>query len=369
MTTTPIKALHILTVRYGKNGVTRCAMNYITHLPHTRADLACGFPLPAGVEEDFSGRGARAVSLPARLRRPLGYMRALTELIRTERYDLVQVHGNSCTMALELLAAKRGGAPVRIPHAHNTRCSARLLHRLLRPVFERCRTGAFACGKDAGDFLYRGRPFTVVKNAVDTKEFAFDEAARDRARAALSLEGRFVLGHVGGFNAQKNHAALLDIFEALRRLRPDAALLLAGDGPLRETVERAAAERGLSGDLRIVRATDEVSALYAAMDVFILPSLFEGLPFTLIEAQAGGLGCLASDTVTREADMSGLVRYLPLSAPPEDWAAAILKAETLRRAEESRKSAARIAENGYSISDEAATLEALYEKLVSEARR
>lgn len=368
MTTDAIKVLHVLTVRYGPNGITRCAMNYITHFTGTRADLACGFMLPDGVAADFANRESRAVSLPPRLRRPIAYLRALTALMREEAYDLIQVHGNSCTMALELYAARRGGIAARVPHAHNTRCLAKLLHKLLRPVFEHYRTGAFACGVAAGEWLYRGKPFTVVKNAIDTEAFAFDEAIRTRARGALGLDGCFVLGHVGGFNAQKNQAFLLDILLALQALDRNAVLLMVGDGETRPEIERRAAEMGLADAVRVVSGTDDVAPLYAAMDAFLLPSLFEGLPFTLIEAQASGLPCYAADVVTREADMSGLVTYVDAARTAADWAAMIQASGKRDRAAASARAQESIAQAGYSIADEAAALEALYRHAAREAR-
>ncbi|MDO4572002.1 MAG: glycosyltransferase [Clostridia bacterium] len=364
-----VKVLHILTVRYGKNGVTRCAMNYIERFRATRADLALGFPLPEDAARAFQARGARAVALPSRLRRPLAYFCALKRLIRQEGYPLVEVHGNSCTMALELLAARRAGAVVRAPHAHNTRCSFRLLHRLLRPAFDRNRTAAFACGREAGAWLYRGAPFTVVPNAIDAAAFAFRQDARARARAALGLEGGFVLGHVGGFVEQKNHVFLLEIFRALRAIRPNAMLLLAGSGPLRGEIERRAEAGGLSEALRFVAGSDDMPALYAAMDAFVLPSLFEGLPFTLVEAQAAGLRCCASDAVTREAGMGGLVRFMPPDAPAAAWAEAILAGDTAEdRGRLSAEAAAGIEAAGYSIAECAAAHEALYRRLLAEAR-
>lgn len=362
------KVLHVLTVRYGPNGITRCAMNYIRHFTGTRADLACGFSLPEGVAADFAARGARAVSLPPRLRRPMAYLQALIKLMRAECYELVQVHGNSCTMALELYAAKRAGIMARVPHAHNTRCSAKLLHILLRPAFERLRTDAFACGAAAGEWLYRGRPFTVVKNAVDTAAFAFDDTARTRVRGALGLDGCFVLGHVGSFNAQKNQGFLLEIFEELHQRDSSAALLMVGDGETRPEIERRIEAMGLKGAVRIVKNTDEVAPLYAAMDAFLLPSLFEGLPFTLIEAQASGLSCYAADAVTREAAMSDLVTYVDAGSTAADWAAMIRAGGTNDRAAASKMAREGIAKAGYAIADEAAALEALYGKCIREAR-
>ena len=368
MTGAAPKVLHVLTVRYGPNGITRCAMNYIRHFSRTRADLACGFALPDGVAADFSLRSARAVSLPPRLRRPIAYLGALIKLMREERYDLVQIHGNSCTMAIELYAAKRAGIAVRVPHAHNTRCSAKLLHILLRPAFERLRTNAFACGRAAGEWLYRGKPFTVVKNAVDTAAFAFDEAARVRARGALGLNGCFVVGHVGSFNTQKNQAFLVEILGELQKLDANAALLMVGDGEMRPEVERRIEAMGLESAVRIVSSTDDIAPLYAAMDVFALPSLFEGLPFTLIEAQAGGLPCYAAEAVTREADMSGLVSYMDAEKTAAAWAAAIRAGGKNDRGAVSAAARESIARAGYSIADEAAALEALYGRMALEAR-
>ena len=365
-----LKALWVHTTTFGRDGLTAVLMNLYGAMDPAacRIDLVTRNALPDAVRQTFEKNGGRTFVLPERNKDPLGYCGRLTDILRAGGYDVLHAHGNSCTLATELAAAKRAGVRVRIAHSHNTGCTHTLLHRLLRPLFEGSVTCRIACGRAAGQWLFRDKPFTVLTNAVDTGRFAFSPADRARVRAAYGWEDALIVGHTGSFLPRKNHAFLLDAFAALAEREPSARLLLVGDGQLMPQVRRTLEERGLSCRAVLAGATDEVPPLLSAMDVFVLPSLAEGLPVSLIEAQAAGLPCIAADTVTAESDLTGSVRFLPLSAGAEAWAGAILSAAKTDRAESAAAAGARIQGAGYDITQNGAALLALYREQAGPSR-
>ena len=237
---------------------------------------------------------------------------------------------------------------------------------LLNGPFQRLCTHAFACGQDAGNWLFPGRPFTVMNNAVDTSAFAFDADARSASRAALGIRGdAMVLGHVGSFTPRKNHGFLLEVFALVRAKEPNAQLLCVGGGPELAAIREKAKALGVLDGVCFYGETADTAPMYQAMDAFLLPSFSEGLPFTLIEAQAAGLPCFASAQVTREADMTGLVRFLPLDA--NAWADAVLAAPPEDRAVMREKRLADIAAAGYGLHENAEKIAALYRAMTEEA--
>ena len=302
-----MRVLHVFTVPVTRNGITMFALQ---RLPGLRAaGAAVGFVAPGEVEPslraEIEAAGARLYVLPQK-RPGLAYVRALAALVRREKYDIVHAHGNSSSLFFEMLAAFLGGCRARVPHSHNTTCNHIRQDKWLRPFFYKSYTAAAACGRDAGRWLYEDRPFTVLPNAVDVPRFSFDPAARARTRERLGIEeSALVVGHVGRFNGQKNHRFLLEVFSRLLKARPDARLLLVGDGYLEAEVRAQAAPLGE----RVVftGSVPDPETYLAAMDVMALPSLFEGFPTVLLEWQCAGLPTLASASVTREAALTPLV--------------------------------------------------------------
>ena len=172
---------------------------------------------------------------------------------------------------------------------------------------------------------------TLVHNAVDLDYFRFDPEDRADCRAELQLDDRLVVGHVGRFNQQKNHSFLLDVFAEIAQKRPDAVLLLVGKGELEQAVRQKADALGIADKVIFAGVRSDIPRVLSAMDVFVFPSLYEGMPNTVIEAQATGLPCVIADTITPEADVTGLVQYLPLSLEADKWAEAALKAVQTQR--------------------------------------
>lgn len=196
--------------------------------------------------------------------------------------------------------------------------------RILKKI-EKYSDYCFACGREAGEWLFPHRKFKVLNNAIDTKAFIYNENKRNYIREELGIQGKFVLGHVGRFFTQKNHAFLIDIFNQVHKRNPNSVLLLVGDGELRKQIEHKVESLGLKDDVIFTGVRSDIPDLNQAMDVFVFPSLFEGLGIVAVEAQAAGLHTICSDVVPHEVKLTDLVDFVSLNDSAEEWANVILK--------------------------------------------
>ena len=361
----PVRLLMVITVRFGKNGITNSVMNYVSRFDpaRIRCDLATLNEPGEEARKAVSRTGGEVFILRGRNRNPLSYLRALSRIVSDRGEEIVHAHGNSATLATEMIAAKRGGAAVRIPHSHNTACKMKTADRLLRGLFYRSYTHAMACSRAAGEWLYPHRTFTVLNNAVDAQRFRFDPALREPMRESLGIEpDAKVFLHIGAFNEQKHQAFLLEAFAAFLHGRKGARLLMAGEGERRAVCEAKAEALGISPRVSFLGLRDDIPALLSAADAFVLPSLHEGLPLTLVEAQCAGLPCLASDRVTQEAALSDLVAFAPIDSA-ENFAKQIGNLAAKDRVAACADAIRRVAEAGYDISENAHWLMGFYENL------
>lgn len=216
---------------------------------------------------------------------------------------------------LPLLTAKKANVPIRIAHSHSTsldldfRLPLKLLYKKMLPTVA---THYAACSKEAGQFLFGSNDFTLIPNAIEIKKYFFNEVIREKKRLELGINGKFVIGHVGRFTKAKNHFFIIDLFKSIYEQNNSAELLLIGDGELRDEVVRYISKEGLQDKVIILSGRDDVNELYQAMDIFIFPSLYEGLGMSAIEAQVSGLKCFISDAVPLESSISDETQYLPL---------------------------------------------------------
>lgn len=298
----------------------------------------------------------------------LRYIRAV-ECFFAEHHNYRAVHLNSGPKNFPILrSAKRYGIPVRIAHAHNTgfqtsSSAERLLGTCLKAPLRHYANVYLACSDRAGEWMFGGRQMkagnvTVLPNGIPLREFAFNQEVRQRVRAEWQAgEVTLVVGHVGRFTMQKNHDLLLDIFAELHRERPDSILVLAGIGELQDASRQKAKALGLEGAVRFLGFRSDVARLLQGMDIFVMPSLYEGFPVTGVEAQATGLPCVFSDTITREAKILEAVEYLPLDAPLRQWADSIL-----RLAGSTQRAACyeELARKGYDVNTMAERLMSIY---------
>ena len=363
-----MKILMVSTTPLGREGITGVISNIVGRLP---AEYVVDGVAPGandGVGSDlFASHGGRLMLVLRSAKHPFRYIKTLKTIIRDGNYDLVHIHGNSHTVLLELLAAKRAKRGRAIVHAHSTSCSSRFLHRLLSPLFFRLCRYRIACGADAGAFMFGKRDYLLLKNGIACERFAFDPEARRRVREELSLGDAIVVGHVGAFTENKNQRFIVDLIGALgsREVGKYACLLL-GDGPEFGRVGERIREKGLDGSIRRVGNVPNVADYLSAMDLIVMPSRFEGFPLTLVEEQCSGLPCFASDAITREADLTGDVRFLPLSAGAAAWADEIGKTVFSDRAERSAANTARIRDAGYDSGEQVRVLCEYYDRTVKE---
>lgn len=253
--------------------------------------------------------------------------------VHHKEYRIVHAHINE-NSSFVLRAAKKVGIPTRIAHSHQSDLGIdyKLPFRMYaRSLINDNTNQYFACSKRAGEWLFgekitHDKNFKILNNAVNAEEFHFNPFVRNQVRQELGIENKLVIGHVGRFNKQKNHDFLIDIFKSIHERQPDAVLLLIGDGALKKNIKHKVFKLGLSDNVLFLGIRQDISNLMQAMDLFLFPSLFEGLPVVLVEAQAAGLKCIVSNTITKETDVTGRISYLSLNDSSEEWARYILSA-------------------------------------------
>ena len=354
----PIRILHIVTYM-GRGGLETMLMNYYRAIDRTKVqfDFLTHRDFRADYDDEIEALGGKIFRLPNLNPFSRSYLGALDRFFQEHpEYRIVHSHLD-CMSAIPLKAAKKHGVPVRIAHSHSSR-QDRDLKYPLKLLFKRRISGQatqlFACGKEAGKWMFGTDDFRVLNNAIDAERYRFDPEVRQEVRKELGIPADApVVGHVGRFMAPKNHGFLLRIFAEL----PDhARLLLVGDGELRAENERLAEELGIRDRVIFAGLRSDVDRMLQAMDVFVFPSLYEGLPLSIIEAQAAGLPCLISDKVPIECKKTELVTQIPLGASPAEWAEAVLSAAEAPRGD----TLAQIREAGFDIRANAEWLQNYY---------
>lgn len=355
------KVLMINTVNTGFTGITSVITNYVRKTYQT---VQYDFVLCGRVEESFKDELntlGKNVFIPpcSRVRKPITYSKWLERLIKENQYDVVHVHGNSGTMFFDIHAAKKAGVPIRIAHSHNSSAKYKLVHYMLKPLLNREITHAIACSDLAGKWLFN-REYMVLPNGIDIDRFRYDPVTRASYRKEMEIEDCFVIGHVALMDTVKNHMYLLEVFENFVCENSRARLLLIGDGRLRPDIEQYISEHDLGESVLVLGKRADVAELYQCMDAFVLPSLYEGLPVTLVEAQTAGLPCLVSDVVTRTVNITGNVQYIGIQdSDMRSWMQALSAIEV--DASSRDKWAQVVAENHFDIKECVAMLKSVYQ--------
>ena len=302
-------------------GVEAVVMNYYRHIDKSKVQLDFLIDSDSTLvpREEIESLGGRVFEIPP-YQHVIEYQRELQRIFKQEGWKIVHSHINALSV-FPLRAAAKAGVPVRIAHSHSTSGKGEYAKNALKAVLKtqsnRYPTHRFACSRFAGEWLFgKDANFEVVYNAIDLNSFRFNVEAREQARADLGLVGgQFVIGHVGRFMAQKNHPFLIDVFAEVAKRRDDVVLLLVGTGETEASVKSLVDERGLTDRVMFLGQRSDVNRLYQAFDAFVLPSLYEGLGLVGVEAQVSGLPCLLSDAITREVDVTGECKFLPIDSP------------------------------------------------------
>lgn len=357
-----MKVLIVNTVNFGGNGITSVIMNYYRKM--NKEGLQIDFIVTSEINMEYRREIEKNNSRIYYIKRPKNlrvfmYMRELYKLIKKNRYDIIHIHGNSALMAIETVTSFLGRVPVRIIHSHNTTCDYPILHKLLSPILNLTYTHGFACGDAAGKWLFKKDKFELIKNGIELGKFSYDETVRAIYRNKIKAGNKTVIGHIGNFVYQKNHEFLIDIFNELIKVDKDYILLLISDGYLLDSIKEKVEKLGIEKNVIFLGKTSEVNGYLQAMDIFLLPSHFEGLPVVLIEAQAIGLPCLVSDQVSSEANLTDSIEFISISNVAL-WVNKILKQELSNRQKKSIEHQKEIERAGYNVDLSANKMRQLY---------
>ena len=263
------------------------------------------------------------------------FLREMWKILKTHRYDVVHAH-NMFNCGLTMMMAKLAGVPIRVAHSHSALNDGggmvkKMYEKAMRTLILTCSTDLVGCGVKAGQRLFGEKEFAkrgnLILNGIDVAAFAYDENKRTAIRTQLGAEDRFIIGHSGHLAAVKNQSFLLDLMPLVLEKKPDALLLLLGEGEDRPMLEQKIRDMNLQEHVVMTGNVTNVADYLSAMDVFVFPSIFEGLPLSILEVQANGLPCVISDGVPEDVFLTDLIRPLSLKQDKQLWLEAILVAQ------------------------------------------
>ena len=360
-----LKVLQVVTYM-GRGGLETMLMNYYRRIDRSQVqfDFLTHRKERFDYDDEIEELGGTIYHLPVLNPFSKGYTNALGRFFDEHpEYQIVHVH-QDCLSSIILKAAKEHEVKVRIAHSHSSSQDKNLKYFIklfYRRRIPRYATHLMACGKDAGDWMFSGSPYQVLNNAIDADAYAFNSLRRMQARKSLGVsDDTLLVGHVGRFAEPKNHAFLIDIFRQISDFVPNSKLLLVGDGELRQGIEGKVLQCGLQDRVIFIGVRSDVPDLMQAMDVFVFPSLYEGLPLSILEAQAAGLPCLISDRVPADCKVTNLVEQVDLGAGAKKWAEKAIEASKCER----RDTRLEIKESGFDVEKNAEALMEFYQNAI-----
>jgi len=352
-------------MRYG--GTEFFLMNYYRHIDRNivQFDFACQGNESGVFDDEIIEMGGKIFHLPYKSKHPVKFTSELKKIMIDNNYRIV--HSQMDAMGCWPLAmAKSIGIPMRIAHSHNTQCQTnnpvkKIINGFAKIFTRKCATDHFACGYDAGVFLFGKKMMEqnkvlLIHNAIELNKYAFSTEKRDRFRREFGIGKEIVIGHVGQFREQKNHKKIVEIFAEIAKTDCNVKLMLVGDGPLMSDIQTMVEKNNLQNKVVFTGSRNDVHDILNAFDVFLFPSLFEGLSVVAIEAQANGLPMVISDTISDETIITDTVIKVELVDDAYVWKETIYKALEFGRNNTSEK----LKKAGYDIISEAGKLEERY---------
>lgn len=275
--------------------------------------------------EFIESMGSKVYHIPPKGKQLFAHWAGLWKILKQHpEYETVYFNVLDAGVAITELVPWLLGRKV-VTHSHNSSTDKMRLHRLCRPLMNFLTHGYVACSKIASEFMFGdGEKALVIPNAIEAEKFVFNPQLREQKRAELGLKDEFVVCHIGRLVMQKNPLRLLDIFKAFLAKEPNAVLLSIGTGDMESEVHRHAEELGIGERVRFLGTRLDIPELLQAADMFLFPSLFEGLGIVVLEAQASGLPCVVSTEVPREVNVTGNVSFVSLDESDDVWAENIL---------------------------------------------
>lgn len=359
----PLRILQIVPNMHSA-GIENWIMNIYRNIDRDKIqfDFLVHYTKHFDFDDEIEKRGGKIYRLSVREDNNIKkYIKDLDIFFKNHKeYKVIHSHMPSLAY-IHLGIARRNKVEHRFLHSHNAFSSRNLkghMKAIMSKIAKYNATELLACSKKAGAFQYGKKSFRVINNAIELEKFVYSENVRNEIRDSLGLSNRFIIGHIGRFNVQKNHAFIINIMSVLKELDEDFHLLLLGSGEKREEIEKLVAEKKLTQKVTFLGVRSDANKFYQAFDTFILPSLHEGLPVVGVEAQAADLPVIFSSEVTDEAKLIEKTKFLPIDDGLECWISEILSVKHLSL--ERKNNFIELTKQGYNVKREASELINMY---------
>lgn len=323
-----VRVLQIVTYM-GRGGLETMLMNYYRHMDRNKVqfDFLVHRDFEADYDKEIVSMGGKIYHISRLVPWSRKYRRELKRFFEEHpEYKIVHVH-QDCLSSVALQCAKECGIPVRIAHSHTINQDKNIKYLIKLHYMKKITkyaTDYFACSIAAGDWMFGGHSYHILRNAIDISSYSYSSDKAGQIRKQLHLENNFVIGHIGRFDSQKNQDFLIEVFNEFLKLDPYARLILVGDGKGRKTIEEKVKTLRLNDKVVFTGVRSDVADLLQVMDVFVFPSKCEGLGIAAVEAQAAGIPCILSEKVPEECKMTANTEFLSLKDTPKIWAEHIL---------------------------------------------
>jgi glycosyltransferase involved in cell wall biosynthesis len=341
----PIRILHVF-ISLDIGGAESMIMNYYRHIDKKKIqfDFIKHTEKKGAFEDEIRSLGGNIYSLPKlSLKKINKYNFELDKFFRISDYKIIHSHINAFSKII-LKKAKKYNIPVRIAHSHTASSKLSLnffnshfklkdqlkilLKNIIKYKITEYSTHNFACSNNAGEWLFgkeRSENVIIINNSIDANSFEYDKEISLNNKRKLKLKNKLVIIHVGRFSSEKNHNFLIDVFALIKKKHKESVLILIGDGLLKKDIQTKVEELNINSSVLFLGVQNNIPFFLSAADIFLFPSIYEGLPLTLIEAQASGLKSIVSDNVSNESKITDLVEFISLKMSTDLWADRVLK--------------------------------------------
>lgn len=354
-------------------GIETFIMNYYRNIDRTQLQFDFIYNSEkVAYQNEIEMLGGRLWHICARSANIVQYYKDIKTFFSDHASEYKAIWINICNLSnIDYLKfAQKYGIPVRIIHSHNSSNMEGFLrgglHRVNRHAIQKYATNYWACSDVAGKWFYNKKvmqdeSYRVIHNAINIEQFAYNQQKRDFLRRALGIENKLVIGNVGRFHFQKNHEFLIRIFAEIHKKNENSVLLLVGQGELEADIREQVRRLHLEENVSFLGLRNDVSDLMSAMDVFLFPSVFEGLGIVAIEAQASGLPCIVSTEVPQDVKVTDRIKFMPLSLPAEEWAKEVLMCDYLRNSDRLEVNQ-KLLNSDFNIEKEAKFIQSFFQK-------
>lgn len=348
-------------------GEENFVMNMYRHLNREKFEIAFLVPGISDEKQFFESeiekKGDIIFKVSGKAKHPVKNFIEIYKIVKNHQFSVVHRHSDNSLMILDIWAARLGGAKINIAHSHNSNVSSnklKFLHYVFRPFLKGNEMKRYACSEGAGRWMYGKSQFIIARNGIDSEMFRYKENIRQRKRADLEIKDEILLGHVGRFDEVKNQRFLVDIITKLENEHPGKyKLLFIGKGILEEKIKKYVREKHMENNVIFLGQQSNVYEWLQAIDIFVFPSIYEGLPVSLIEAQASGTKCIISDHISQEVAITPLVQFLTIEKGIELWCREIIEKSINLQKIDIRKM---IIKSGYDIKNSVKCFEEIYSK-------